>query len=77
MRIVYDDPTLSVRRMLFAKGADGKWAVLTERPLKTETKFDVPFSDLSKRYGFGLAMFDNAQVRRAPVREPLLLVFDK
>jgi hypothetical protein len=60
-----------------AKWADGKWTILIERPLKTPSKFDVQFTDLSKRHGFGLAMFDNAQVRHAQVREPLHLVFGK
>lgn len=60
-----------------AKWANGKWAVVMERPLTTESKFDVQFNDLSKVYGFGVAFFDNAQVRHAFVREPLHLVFDK
>lgn len=60
-----------------AKWADGKWTAVIERPLTTASKFDVQFSDLSKVYGFGIAFFDNAQVRHAQVREPLHLVFDK
>lgn len=60
-----------------AKWADGKWTVLIERPLKTSSKFDVQFTDLSKVYGFGAAFFDNAQVRHAQVREPLHLTFAK
>ena len=60
-----------------AKWADGKWTVLFERPLTTTSKFDVQFDDLSKVYGFGIALFDNAQVRHAQVREPLHLIFDK
>jgi hypothetical protein len=60
-----------------AKWADGKWTVLIERSLKTSSKFDVQFTDLSKVYGFGAAFFDNAQVRHAQVREPLHLTFAK
>ena len=43
--------------------------------IKTSSKFDVQFTDLSKVYGFGAAFFDNAQVRHAQVREPLHLTF--
>lgn len=60
-----------------AKWADGRWTIVMERPLTTASKFDVQFNDLAKVYGFGVAMFDNAQVRHAQVREPLHLVFDK
>lgn len=60
-----------------AKWVNGKWTVLIERPLKTASKYDVQFTDLGKVYGFGVAMFDNAQVRHAQVREPLHLIFDK
>lgn len=60
-----------------AKWADGKWSIVIERPLTTTSKFDVQFNDLAKVYGFGVAFFDNAQVRHAQVREPLHLIFDK
>ncbi|TBW33793.1 ethylbenzene dehydrogenase [Siculibacillus lacustris] len=60
-----------------AKWAEGKWTIVFERPLTTASKFDVQFADLSKVYGFGIAFFDNAQVRHAQVREPLHLIFDK
>lgn len=60
-----------------AKWANGKWTVIIERPLVTTSKFDVQFNDLTKIYGFGVAMFDSAQVRHAQVREPLHLIFDK
>jgi hypothetical protein len=60
-----------------AKWADGKWTMLMERPLATASEFDVQFVDLGEVYGFGVAMFDNAQVRHAQVREPLHLVFDQ
>jgi hypothetical protein len=60
-----------------AKWANGKWTMLFERPLTTASKFDVQFKDLSKIYGFGIAFFDNAQVRHSQVREPLHLIFNK
>ncbi|MBL8590964.1 MAG: hypothetical protein JNK46_20700 [Methylobacteriaceae bacterium] len=60
-----------------AKWADGKWTVVIERPLTTASKFDVQFKDMNAIYGFGVAFFDNAQVRHAQVREPLLLSFKK
>lgn len=60
-----------------AKWKAGKWTILIERPLVTTSKFDVQFDDLAKVYGFGVAFFDNAQVRHAQVREPLHLIFDK
>ncbi len=45
------------------------------RKLTTGSKFDVQFSDLTGRYGFGFAAFDNAQVRHAVHYEPLFLQF--
>jgi hypothetical protein len=35
------------------------------RKLVTGSEFDVQFSDLKKEYAFGVALFDNAQVRHA------------
>lgn len=60
-----------------AKWANGKWTVEIARKLVTGSKFDVNFSDLSKGYGFGLGLFDNAQVRHAFTQEPLILKFQK
>ena len=57
--------------------ADGKWTFEFARKLTTGSKFDIQFADLSRRYGFGLALYDNAQVRHAYVQEPLHLVFQK
>ncbi|MGQ9630548.1 MAG: ethylbenzene dehydrogenase-related protein [bacterium] len=45
--------------------ADGKWTLEWGRKLSTGSKFDVQFTDLSKSYFFGVAVFDNAQVRHA------------
>lgn len=57
------------------KWVKGKWTAEFSRKLVTGSKFDVQFSDLKKSYGFGVALFDNAQVRHAMVDEPLLLQF--
>ena len=35
------------------------------RKLVTGSEFDVQFNDLKKEYAFGVAIFDNAQVRHA------------
>ena len=44
---------------------DGVWTSVIERKLVTGSKTDVQFSNLDDLYGFGLALFDNAQVRHA------------
>ena len=59
------------------KWANGKWTIEIARKLVTGSKVDVNFSDLGKTYGFGIAFFDNAQVRHAFVQEPLILQFKK
>lgn len=56
---------------------DGKWVAEFARKLTTGSKTDVQFDDLSKPYGFGVALFDNAQVRHAFVQAPLILTFAK
>jgi len=48
-----------------ATWADGVWTLEWSRKLKTGSPTDVQFDDLSKRYAFGVAVFDNAQVRHA------------
>ena len=35
------------------------------RKLVTNSEFDVQFNDPKKEYAFGVAIFDNAQVRHA------------
>ncbi|MDP2825704.1 MAG: ethylbenzene dehydrogenase-related protein [Sulfuritalea sp.] len=57
------------------KWAKGKWTMEISRKLVTGSKTDVNFDDLKKSYGFGIALFDNAQVRHAYVEEPLVLQF--
>ena len=57
------------------KWVKGKWTFEISRKLVTGSKNDVNFDDLKKAYAFGIAMFDNAQVRHAYVEEPLMLQF--
>jgi hypothetical protein len=57
--------------------AGGRHTSEVSRKLVTGSKFDVQFSDLGARYGFGLAAFDNAQVQHATVDGPLFLRFAK
>ncbi len=44
---------------------DGVRTSVFWRRLVTGSEFDVQFSDLKKEYAFGVAVFDNAQVRHA------------
>jgi len=44
---------------------NGVRTVEFSRKLVTGSEFDVQFSDLKKEYAFGVAIFDNAQVRHA------------
>jgi hypothetical protein len=55
------------RADITAKGvwANGVWTLEIARKLVTGSQFDVQFNDLSKGYFFGVAAFDNAQVRHA------------
>ncbi len=57
--------------------ANGMHTSVISRKLVTGSKFDVQFSDMGKRYGFGFAAFDNAQVRHATPEDPMFLVFGK
>ena len=57
--------------------AKGKWTAVMARKLVTEGKYDVQFSDLGDKYEFGVAAFDNAQVRHAIHTGALKLVFAK
>jgi hypothetical protein len=43
----------------------GKWTIVMARKLVTGSKYDVQFDKLDRTYEFGLAAFDNAQVRHA------------
>jgi len=44
---------------------NGKWTAVVSRKLVTGSKTDVQFDNLDGTYEFGLAAFDNAQVRHA------------
>ena len=55
----------------------GKWTAVMSRKLVTGSKFDVQFDDLNGSYAFGLAAFDNAQVRHAIQMGALKLKFAK
>ena len=59
------------------KWANGMWTYEIARKLTTGSQYDIQFSDMGKTYTFGLAAFDNAQVRHAMGYEPLKLVFAK
>lgn len=56
---------------------DGVWTMEISRKLVTGSEYDVQFDDLAKEYGFGVAVFDNAQVRHAFEEKPLMLNFEK
>ena len=47
------------------KWAGGRWTAVMSRKLVTAGKFDVQFDNLDGTYEFGVATFDNAQVRHA------------
>ena len=44
---------------------NGTWTGEFARKLVTGSQFDVQFNNLSRPYYFGVAIFDNAQVRHA------------
>lgn len=56
---------------------NGKHTAVMSRKLVTGSKFDVQWNDLNKRYPFGFAAFDNAQVRHATADDVSFLVFGK
>lgn len=60
-----------------SRWANGLWTSEVSRKLTTGSKLDVQFDDLAKSYFFGVAAFDNAQVRHAVHYEPLTLRFAK
>src|SRR5215207_9050625 len=55
----------------------GKWTAVMARKLVTGSKTDVQFDKLDGTYEFGLAAFDNAQVRHAVHYNGLKLKFAK
>jgi hypothetical protein len=56
---------------------NGVWTYEVARKLTTGSKFDVQFDDMNKTYYFGVAAFDNAQVRHAIGWDVQKLVFAK
>lgn len=55
--------------------ADGVWTLEFSRKLVTGSEYDVQFDDLTAVYYFGLAVFDNAQVRHAFEKDATPFVF--
>lgn len=55
---------------------NGAMTIEFARKLVTGSEFDVQFGDLRKEYAFGVAVFDNAQVRHAFLPGALKLVFE-
>jgi hypothetical protein len=55
----------------------GKWTAVVSRKLVTGSKFDVQFDNMDGTYEFGIAAFDNAQVRHSMHIGPLKLKFQK
>jgi ethylbenzene dehydrogenase len=53
----------------------GEYTVVMARKLVTPGKYDVQFASLEAEYPFGIAAFDNAQVRHAWHRGPIKLKF--
>lgn len=58
-----------------AKWANGKWTLEIQRPLKTDSKYDIQFSDFSKTYFFAMSAFDNSQIGHATMPGTLELKF--
>ncbi|MDP2920259.1 MAG: ethylbenzene dehydrogenase-related protein [Dehalococcoidia bacterium] len=56
---------------------DGKYTLEWTRKLNTGSQYDVQYTDLNKTYAFGVAVFENAQVRHAFHGGALKLVFLK
>lgn len=56
---------------------EGAWTMVFWRKLVTGSEFDVQFRDFKKEYAFGLAVFDNAQVRHAYTPGVLKMVFQE
>lgn len=72
-------PFTGDRTDISGKGAYkvGKWTLEWGRKLTTGSQYDVQYTDLSKTYAFGVAVFDNAQVNHAWSGAASKLVFLK
>jgi hypothetical protein len=56
---------------------NGVWTLEWTRKLTTGSPTDIQFDDLNKRYAFGVAVFDNSQVRHAYHAGAMWLTFEK
>lgn len=54
---------------------NGVWTIELSRKLVTGSEFDVQFNDLTSSYYFGMAVFNNAQVRHAYQMGSSFMVF--
>jgi hypothetical protein len=54
---------------------DGAWVIEIGRAFETGSMYDVQWSDLTAEYYFGVAVFDNAQVRHATQEGVNVLIF--
>ncbi len=55
---------------------DGVYTIVMWRKLVTNSAYDVQFNDPRKTYAFGVAVFDNAQVRHAYTPGVLKMAFE-
>ncbi len=55
---------------------DGAWTAVMWRKRHTGSEYDVQFDDPRKTYAFGVAVFDNSQVRHAYSPGVLKMVFE-
>jgi hypothetical protein len=60
-------PIVGDRGDISGKGtwSNGEWTLEIGRKLVTGSQYDVQFDDMTKTYYFGVATFDNAQVRHS------------
>lgn len=56
---------------------DGMWTLEIGRALVTGSEYDVQFDDLTAAYYFGVAPFDNAQVRHMYHQDAIALIFEQ
>ncbi len=72
-------PYTGDRGNINAKGvyAAGKWTLEMGRKLDTGSKYDVQFTASGTEYPFGVAVFDNAQVRHSWTSEALKMKLEQ
>jgi len=71
-------PFVGDRGDISGKGvyANGMWTLELGRKWDTGSDFDVQFTDTKKPYYFGVAVFDNAQVRHSFSTAPIALILE-